>query len=203
VRAIGIDLGGTKIEGAVLDEALRPVHRVRVATERARGYEHILDRVAEVVAALRPHAPEARVIGIGTPGSLSARDGSLKNSNTTCLNGRPVHADLERRLGLPVRLENDANCFALAEARGGAAEGHARASGGITRSIPPARPATAAGAAASRRCSRGRRWRRRTAVRAGRPFPRRKSPGAPRRARRPRGRSSSATSTASGARSPT
>ena len=125
MRAIGIDLGGTKIEGAVLDEALRPVHRVRVATERARGYEHILDRVAEVVAALRPHAPEARVIGIGTPGSLSARDGTLKNSNTICLNGRPVHADLERRLGLPVRLENDANCFALAEARGGAAEGHA------------------------------------------------------------------------------
>src|SRR5207245_5206999 len=53
------------------------------------------------------------------------RDGTLKNSNTTCLNGRPVHADLERRLGLPVRLENDANCFALAEARGGAAQGHA------------------------------------------------------------------------------
>src|SRR5213596_3038207 len=125
MRALGVALGGTKIEGVVLDEALRPVHRVRVATERERGYDHILGRVAEVVAALRPHAPEARVIGIGTPGSLSARDGSLKNSNTTCLNGRPVHADLERRLGLPVRLENDANCFALAEARGGAAEGHA------------------------------------------------------------------------------
>ncbi|TMB07333.1 MAG: ROK family protein, partial [Deltaproteobacteria bacterium] len=89
------------------------------------GYDHILDRVAEVVAALRPHAPEARLVGIGTPGSLSARDGTLKNSNTTCLNGRPLHADLERRLGMPVRLENDANCFALAEARGGAALGHA------------------------------------------------------------------------------
>ncbi|TMB56404.1 MAG: ROK family protein [Deltaproteobacteria bacterium] len=125
MRALGVDLGGTKIEGAVLDEALRPVHRVRVATERARGYDHIVDRVAEVVAALRPHALEVRLVGIGTPGSLSARDGTLKNSNTTCLNGRPVHADLERRLGLPVRLENDANCFALAEARGGAAQGHA------------------------------------------------------------------------------
>ncbi|TMB09735.1 MAG: ROK family protein, partial [Deltaproteobacteria bacterium] len=54
-----------------------------------------------------------------------ARDGTLKNSNTTCLNGRPVHADLERRLGLPVRLENDADCFALAEARDGAAVGRA------------------------------------------------------------------------------
>jgi fructokinase len=125
MRALGVDLGGTKIEGVVLDEALRPVHRVRVATERERGYDHILDRVAEVVAALRPHAPEAGVVGIGTPGSLSARDGTLKNSNTTCLNARPVHADLERRLGLPVRLENDANCFALAEARDGAAVGRA------------------------------------------------------------------------------
>jgi fructokinase len=125
MRAIGIDLGGSKIEGAVLDEALRPVHRVRVATERERGYEHILGRVAEVVAGLRLEAPEVRVIGIGTPGSFSARDGTLKNSNTTCLNGRPLHADLERRLGMPVRLENDANCFALAEARGGAAQGHA------------------------------------------------------------------------------
>src|SRR5205814_5357569 len=99
--------------------------RVRVATERERGYDHILDRVAEVVAALRPHAPEARLVGIGTPGSLSARDGTLKNSTRTCLTGRPLHADLERRLGLPVRLENDANCFALAEAHGGAAQGHA------------------------------------------------------------------------------
>src|SRR6266849_4627587 len=123
MRAIGIDLGGSKVEGAVLDEALRPVHRVRVATERERGYEHILGRVAEVVAGLRLQAPDVRVIGIGTPGSLSARDGTLKNSNTTCLNGRPLHADLERRLGLPVRLENDANCFALAEARAGAGRG--------------------------------------------------------------------------------
>jgi fructokinase len=125
MRVIGIDLGGTKIEGVVLDAALHPVHRMRVATERERGYEHILGRVAEVLAALRPHAPRARVVGIGTPGSLSARDGTLKNSNTTCLNGRPLHADLEVRLGMPVRLENDANCFALAEARGGAGQGHA------------------------------------------------------------------------------
>jgi fructokinase len=125
MHAIGIDLGGTKIEGVVLDAELRPVHRVRVATERERGYEHILERIAGVLAALRPHAPKARVVGIGTPGSLSARDGTLKNSNTTCLNGRALHADLEERLGMPVRLENDANCFALAEARGGAGQGHA------------------------------------------------------------------------------
>src|SRR2546426_8870681 len=125
MRALGVGPGGTKVEGVVLGEALRPVRRVRGESGRERGYDHILGRVAEVAAALRPHAPEARLVGIGTPGSLSARDGTLKTSNTTCLNGRPVHADLERRLGLPVRLENDANCFALAEARGGAAQGHA------------------------------------------------------------------------------
>ena len=129
--SIGVDLGGTKIEGVALDAALRPLHRVRVATERERGYEHILDRVAEVVTALRPYAPDARTIGIGTPGSVSARDGTLKNSNTTCLNGRPFHLDLEARLGLPVRLENDANCFALAEAREGAARGRAMVFGVI------------------------------------------------------------------------
>src|SRR5437867_10287546 len=125
MRALGVDLGGTKIEGVVLDEGLRPIHRVRVGTERERGYDYILGRVAEVATALRAYVPEARLVGIGTPGSLSARDGTLKNSNTTCLNGRPVHADLEQRLGLPVRLENDANCFALAEARDGAALGRA------------------------------------------------------------------------------
>jgi fructokinase len=120
--AIGIDLGGTKIEGVVLDGSGGVVERVRVPTERERGYEHIVGRVAAVVARLRPLAPAAR-IGVGTPGSL-ARDGTLKNSNTTCLNGRPLAADLAARLGAPVRLENDANCFALAEALHGAGRGH-------------------------------------------------------------------------------
>jgi fructokinase len=123
-RRIGIDLGGTKIEGAVVDEAGRPLVRERVPTERERGYTHVLDRVAALVGRLRPHAPEAAVVGVGAPGAPSARDGTLKNSNTTCLNGRPLRADLETRLGCPVRLENDANCFALAEARGGAGRGH-------------------------------------------------------------------------------
>jgi fructokinase len=121
---IGIDLGGTKIEGVVLGTDLRVEQRQRVATERERGYEHILDRVAELVASLRGHAPDCDLVGVGTPGSLSTRTGLLKNSNTVCLNGRPLAADLEARLGLPIRLENDANCFALAEARGGAGRGH-------------------------------------------------------------------------------
>jgi fructokinase len=123
-RRVGIDLGGTKIEGVVLDAALAPVVRRRVPTQRERGYEHIVGRVAALVAELRAAAPDAAVVGIGTPGSLSARDGRLKNSNTTCLNGRPLRDDLERAIGLPVRLENDANCFALAEARRGAGRGH-------------------------------------------------------------------------------
>ena len=67
-RAIGIDLGGTKIEGVVLDETLAPIVRRRIPTERERGYEHIVERVAALVAELRPHAPDAPMIGIGTPG---------------------------------------------------------------------------------------------------------------------------------------
>jgi fructokinase len=122
---IGIDLGGTKIEGVVLDPAGVQCRRERVPTERERGYAHIVARVAAMVAALRPFAPGCERIGIGTPGSRSARDGTLKNSNTTCLNGRPLGDDLAVRIGLPVVLENDANCFALAEALGGAGRGHA------------------------------------------------------------------------------
>jgi len=128
---IGIDLGGTKIEGVVLGDDLVPLARRRVPTERERGYEHIVERVAGLVEALRATAPGSDVVGIGTPGALSARDGTLKNSNTVCLNGRPLHADLERRLGLRVLLENDANCFALAEAHAGAGQGHAMVFGVI------------------------------------------------------------------------
>jgi fructokinase len=120
---IGIDLGGTKIEGVVLDGDGRELARERIPTERERGYDHIVGRVAELATRLCAVAPAARRIGIGTPGSLSARDGTLKNSNTTCLNGRPLLADLRRRLAPEVVLENDANCFALAEVHAGAARG--------------------------------------------------------------------------------
>ncbi len=119
-RRIGIDLGGTKIEGVVLDANNRPIFRQRIATESAGGYDHILNRIAAVVKACRREAPACAAIGIGTPGAISSRDGTLKNSNTTCLNGRPLPDDLVRQLGLPVVLENDANCFALAEAVAGA-----------------------------------------------------------------------------------
>jgi fructokinase len=120
---MGIDLGGTKIEGVVLAADGTEIVRRRVTTERERGYEHIVDRVAALAADLRAVAPECRRVGIGTPGSLSALDRTLKNSNTVCLNGRPLASDLASALGLEVVLENDANCFALAEVRAGAARG--------------------------------------------------------------------------------
>ena len=120
---IGIDLGGTKIEGVVLADDGTIVERRRVPTERDRGYDHILDSVSALVRELLPLVPGCHAIGIGTPGATS-RGGLMKNSNTTCLNGRPVHADLEARIGLPIRMENDANCFALAEAVAGAGRGH-------------------------------------------------------------------------------
>ena len=130
-RAIGIDLGGTKIEGAVVDAAGHILVRRRVPTERERGYRHIVDRVATLARELLQEVPGCARIGIGTPGSLSVRDGTLKNSNTTCLNGRPLLADLEARLGIDVCIDNDANCFALAEALGGAGQGRAMVFGVI------------------------------------------------------------------------
>lgn len=122
-RLIGIDLGGTKIEGVVLDERRQIVFRERLPTESHHGYEHILERVARMVNLCLAQAPNAGRVGIGTPGSLSARTGTMKNCNTTCLNGRALPQDLQQRLGMPVLLENDANLFALAEAAAGAGQG--------------------------------------------------------------------------------
>jgi len=122
-QRIGIDLGGTKIEGVVLGADHQPLVRRRIDTESARGYEHIVERIAGLAAELRQAAPASTAIGIGTPGSLSRRDGTMKNCNTTCLNGRRLPEDLARRLGIDVHLENDANCFTLAEALAGAGQG--------------------------------------------------------------------------------
>ncbi len=115
-RRIGIDLGGTKIEGVVLDADNQPICRHRIATESDRGYEHIIERIALMADRLRQTAADCTVIGMGTPGAVSSRDGTMKNCNTTCLNGRRLREDLEARLGCTVRIENDANLFALAEA---------------------------------------------------------------------------------------
>jgi predicted NBD/HSP70 family sugar kinase len=123
----GIDVGGTKIEGVVISAAdpSRVIARTRIPTESALGYAHIVDRVRLIVeqleAASRMRRPE--VIGIGTPGAIEPASGTLKNSNTTCLNGKPLARDVVHTLGTEARLANDANCFALAEATLGAARG--------------------------------------------------------------------------------
>lgn len=128
---IGIDLGGTKIEGIALEDG-REVARVRVPAPRG-DYERTLTAIAELVdeigrtgcraAGAPPMASLAASIGIGIPGTLSPATGLVKNANSTWLNGRPLQADLERHLGRPVRIANDANCFAISEATDGAAAG--------------------------------------------------------------------------------
>src|SRR5690349_21007063 len=126
-RLWGIDLGGTKIEGVVVSavDPGRVIARTRVPTESAFGYDHIVGRVRLVVEALEAASRMTRpeTIGFGTPGTIEPAAGTLKNSNTTCLNGKPLARDLGDALGTETRLANDANCFALAEATLGAARG--------------------------------------------------------------------------------
>ncbi len=117
---IGIDLGGTKTEGVVLDTKGRELARQRVATPQAEGYQAILDNVAQLVGALESQIGQCCHVGIGTPGAISSVTGKMKNSNTVCLNGQPLFDDLQQRLDRPLRIANDANCFALSEAVDGA-----------------------------------------------------------------------------------
>ena len=123
----GIDLGGTKIEGAIMDPSSpgRALYRLRRETGADLGYDHILSQIAGLISDLESASGVSRPpkIGIGTPGTLDPTTETLKNSNTTCLNGRPVLKDLERILGCEIAMANDANCFALAEALIGAGAG--------------------------------------------------------------------------------
>lgn len=119
----GIDLGGTKIEGVVLEDPLNPVvlKRLRVATEKEKGYQHIIGQIVKLVEVLMAETGvKPDKIGIGTPGTLEPSTQTMKNSNTTCLNGKYLKRDLERALSMPVSMANDANCFAIAEAKLGA-----------------------------------------------------------------------------------
>jgi len=119
----GIDLGGTKIEAVVIDSALKPLIRRRILTEASRGYCHILERIGQLVEmiSLESGMLPPEVIGIGTPGRYDAELGVMKNSNTVCLNGCDLKRDVEGVLNRAVAIENDANCFALAESMFGAA----------------------------------------------------------------------------------
>jgi fructokinase len=120
---IGIDLGGTKTEGLVMNEAGKMLYSERRPTPQAAGYEAILNNIHALVYGLEKKAGQSCRVGIGTPGAISARTGRLKNSNTVCLNGKPLKDDLEKTLARPIRLANDANCFALSEALDGAGQG--------------------------------------------------------------------------------
>jgi fructokinase len=118
---IGIDLGGTKIEGIALDES-REVARRRVETPRD-DYQATVDAITSIVEDLERAAGARGTVGVGIPGTLSPDSGLLKNANSTWLLGRPLKTDLEHALGREVRLANDANCFAVSEATDGAGAG--------------------------------------------------------------------------------
>jgi len=119
---IGIDLGGTKIEGIVLDEAGTIPFRERRSTPKG-DYDGTIAAIADIVEAADHFAGHSCAVGIGMPGAISPATGLVKNANSTWLNGRRLGPDLEARLRRPVRLANDANCFALSEASDGAAAG--------------------------------------------------------------------------------
>lgn len=123
---IGIDLGGTKTESVLLDPGDALLFRERRGTPLAQGYHAVIAQVADMVRAARRHLPSAAgcTVGIGIPGSVDAVSGLVRNANSVCLIGRPFPADLERILGGPVRVGNDADCFTLAECRKGAGVGH-------------------------------------------------------------------------------
>ena len=119
----GIDLGGTKMEGVVLKSAEEPevLVRLRHETEADKGYQHVLNRLKELLDKLMLEAGERPTsIGIGTPGTRDPQTGLHKNSNSTVLNGQAFKEDLTNLFGVPVEMANDANCFALSEARMGA-----------------------------------------------------------------------------------
>lgn len=119
---IGIDLGGTKIEGISLDASGRELRRVRIASPR-NNYRRTIDAIASVVRDLDSDLAAGASVGVGMPGTVSPATGRVKNANSTWLNGEALAEDLEAALERPVRLANDANCFTLSEATDGAAAG--------------------------------------------------------------------------------
>lgn len=121
---IGIDVGGTKIEGIAIADAGQELVRRRLPTPRG-DYQATIDAIAALVAAIEDETRGTGTVGLGIPGAPSPETGLIKNANSTWLNGRPFVSDVEARLGRQVRVANDANCFALSEATDGAAAGAA------------------------------------------------------------------------------
>jgi len=119
---IGIDLGGTKIEGIVLDSSGTERARQRIDTPQG-PYEDTIEAIRALVGRLEQTVGQRCSVGVATPGAISPATGLIKNANSVRLNDRPLDVDLARALGRPVRLANDANCFAVSEASDGAAAG--------------------------------------------------------------------------------
>lgn len=119
---VGIDWGGTKIEGIALDDDGSALFRERVPTPRD-DYDGCLRAVVGLTERFERSAGRRASVGLGVPGSLSPATGLARNANSTWMNGRPLKSDLERALGRPVRIENDANCLAVSEATDGAGAG--------------------------------------------------------------------------------
>ena len=124
MNKIGIDLGGTKIEGILLDDSFNVVERTRIPTQQEKGYKSIINSIVSLVEELKIKASDNVTIGVSTPGAISKKSGLIKNSNTQCLIGMPLKEDLKQALDQEIAIENDANCFALAEATLGAAKNH-------------------------------------------------------------------------------
>jgi len=122
VYKIGIDLGGTKTEGILLDDSLQVIERKRLPTPKNR-YDEILNTIYYLVNDLSSKL-ENYTLGICTPGAISKKTGLLKNSNTKCLIGKPIKEDLEKKLDKKISMENDANCFTISEATMGSAKNH-------------------------------------------------------------------------------
>jgi fructokinase len=116
---VGVDLGGTKIESVLLDESLNVLKRKRISTPQ-NDYLQILNSISSLVFQMSDDVSDFS-LGICTPGTISRQTGLIKNSNTQCLIGKPLKEDLENRIGKKIFMENDANCFAMAEATLGAA----------------------------------------------------------------------------------
>ena len=124
MHKIGIDLGGTKTEGILLDEKFQVIERKRITTNQDKGYASIHELIKNLVSTLRQNTDEQTSIGVCTPGALSKSSGRIKNSNTQCLIGKDLKSDLQHILNQEISIENDANCFALAESQLGAAQNY-------------------------------------------------------------------------------
>jgi len=120
MNRIGIDLGGTKIEGILTNENYKTITRKRIPTNQEEGYNSILESIKNLVLELSQESNDKVSVGVCTPGALSLNSGLIKNSNTQCLIGKDLQNDLKNILDYDVSIENDANCFALAETKLGA-----------------------------------------------------------------------------------